>query len=314
MLARVAETIYWMARQMERAENLSRFLEVNLSFLLDQPENLVDPWEPLVQVTGDTELYRERYPNFSAEHVIKFLAFDGGYGNSMLSSLRFARENARSVREVLSSEAFEEINDFYHFVMDAAKDNLEPTTEFFEQVRRKSLLWNGVFDATMSHDLRWHFANLGRLVERADKTSRILDVKYFNLLPQPEDAGTAVDDLQWSALLYAISGFEAYRREHHLMDINRVIEFFVFNDRFPRSILCCVAGAEWSLTQIEKEHRERPGDAHSKMNALRERLAASNVQQLHAKGMHEFIDQIQLDLNNIGDTLNTDYFYALDAS
>ena len=314
MLARVAETIYWMARQMERAENLSRFLEVNISFLLDQPEDLVDPWQPLVQVTGDTERFLESYPDFSGEHVIKFLAFDSNYVNSMRCSLRFARENARSVREVLSSEAFEQINDFYHFVKDAAKANLEPTTEFFDQVRRKSLLWNGIFDATMSHDVRWHFANLGRLIERADKTSRILDVKYFNLLPRPDDVGTAVDDLQWSALLYAISGFEAYRREHHLIDINKVIEFFVFNERFPRSILCCLDGADWSLSQIEKEHGEGPRYAKSKMTALRERLAAGDVRKLHAMGMHEFIDQIQLDLNEIGNTLNTDYFYALDPS
>ncbi|MFN3193271.1 MAG: alpha-E domain-containing protein [Aureliella sp.] len=310
MLARVAETIYWMTRQMERAENISRFLEVNLNFLLDQPIDVADPWEPLVRVTGDTQWYNENYDGFSAQNVVQFLAFDSNYINSMVSSLRLARENARGIREVLSSETFEQVNDFYHFLRDAASEGREPTSDFFDQVRRKSLLWNGILDATMSHDQRWHFANLGRLMERADKTSRILDVKYFNLLPRVEDVGTALDDLQWSALLYAISGFEAYRREHHMIDIDKVIDFFVFDRKFPRSIFACIKGAQWSLEQIESEHTKPSGAACEKLKSLSERLANSSVEQLHQTGMHEFIDQFQIDLNDVGLALNSDYFHA----
>lgn len=311
MLARVAESIYWMARQMERAENLSRFLEVNLNFILDQPENLVDPWEPLIQVSGDTKYYSEHHQSFDARSVTNFLAFDGDYVNSMVSSLRFARENARSVRENLSSEAFEQINDFYHFVNDASQAGEEPTADFFDQVRRKSILWNGILDSTMSHDMRWHFANVGRLLERADKTSRILDVKYFNLLPRLDDVGTAVDDIQWSALLLAISGFEAYRREHHLIEIEKVIEFFLFNRRFPRSILSCISGADWSLSQIEDDCRvAQPRNAKQQTRALRHRLKSSTVHEVQSTGMHQFIDQVQSDLNDIGVALNTDYFHA----
>lgn len=243
MLSRVAESIYWMSRQMERAENLARFLEVTLNMTLDQPETLVDPWEPLVQVTGDNDWFRAKYGAATQQSVVNFLAFDPDYHSSMLTCLRAARENAKSVRETLSSETFEQINEFYHFVFDSrASQVTDPTAAFFDRVRDYSLMWSGILDSTMAHDMAWHFANVGRLLERADKTSRILDVKYFNLLPNVSDVGTAIDDLQWSALLLAISGFESYRREHHLVSIEKVVSFFLFHRTFPRSVRSCVAG------------------------------------------------------------------------
>lgn len=312
MLSRVAESIYWMSRQVERAENLARFLEVTHNLILDQPENLVDAWEPLVQITADNEIFQQRYGEATAETVTQFLAFDAEYSNSMLSSLRDARENARGVRESLSSEAFEQFNDFYHFVCEAAqKPVLESPTEFFDAVRRIAIQWTGVLDSTMPRDLGWHFANVGRLIERADKTSRILDVKYFNLLPRVDDVGTAIDDLQWSALLLAISGFEAYRRKHHLISIDKVVEFFLFNESFPRSILFCVTGAEDSLNQIfEISGPDSGGLAKQRTSALCHRLGATQVKEVLDGGMHQFVDSIQIQLNQIGDAMNEDYFHA----
>lgn len=315
MLSRVAESIYWMGRQVERSENLARFLEVTLHLILDQPENLIDPWEPLILATGDEKEFRKRHDKATMETVIQFLAFDTDYGNSMLSSLRQARENARGVRESLSSETFEQLNDFYHFVNDAAKQpTLESSTEFFDSVRRIALQWTGVVDSTMSHDLGWHFANVGRLVERADKTSRILDVKYFNLLPRVDDVGTAVDDLQWSALLMAISGFEAYRRQHHNIGIENVVEFFLFNRTFPRSIRFSVSGADWSLSEIEEygdSEQHSTGVAKELIAKLRHRLNVTSVEEVLAGGMHQFIDEVQNDLNHVGDAMNHDYFHSV---
>lgn len=311
MLSRVAESIYWMGRQVERAENLARFLEVTLGLVLEESESVVDPWEPLVLSTGDTEWFRDKYGKPTARNVVQFLAFDPEYPNSMLTSLRLARENAKSVRESLSSELFEELNAFFHFVNDAANLPLtDPTAEFFDRVRKHAIFWNGVLDGTMPHDIRWHFANLGRLLERADKTSRILDVKYFNLLPQIADVGTAVDDIQWSALLLAISGFEAYRYDHHVVEIEKVVDFFLFHRRFPRSVRSCVAGADWSLAEIEVDsERHTPGAAKQKLAALRHRLGSTNVKEVLAGGMHQFVDAIQADLNEIGSALNEDFFH-----
>ncbi|TWT82259.1 hypothetical protein CA13_37210 [Planctomycetes bacterium CA13] len=310
MLSRVAESIYWMSRQVERAENHARFLEVTLNLILDQPEDVVDPWEPLVQVTGDTAWFLEKYGPPNAQNVVKFLAFDLEYHSSMLTCLRAARENAKSVRESLSSESYEQLNEFYHFVQHATSEQLtDPTAAFFDSVRRHALMWSGTLDNTMAHNKAWHFANVGRLLERADKTSRILDVKYFNLLPRIEDVGTAVDDLQWSTLLLAISGFEAYRRDHHLVDLEKVVEFFLFHRTFPRSILSCVAGADWSLYEIsESSHETVPREARQKIAALKHRLSRTNVKEVLAGGMHQFIDLLQGELNEIGNLLNHDYF------
>jgi len=312
MLSRVAESIYWMSRQMERAENLARFLEVTLNLTLDQPDDLADPWEPLVQVTGDTEWFLAKYGKPNQHTVVNFLAFDPDYHSSMMTCLRAARENAKSVRESLSSEAFEQINEFFHFVCDASESQVtDPTAVFFDDVRQHALLWSGILDSTMTHDMGWHFANVGRLLERADKTSRILDVKYFNLLPNAADVGTAIDDLQWSALLMAISGFEAYRREHHLVALEKVVSFFLFHSTFPRSVHSCVAGASWSLGEIEEYSPDQvPGDAIRRISALRHRLAQSNVKEVIAGGMHQFVDLVQMELNQIGESLNYDYFNA----
>ena len=316
MLARVAESLYWMSRQTERAENLARFLEVTLDMTLDQSNYLVDPWAPLVQASGDNEWYEQKYGQATKQSVVHFLAFDGEYDNSMLSCLRLARENARSVREVLSTESFEELNAFYHFFRDGRESQLEdPTSEFFEQVRQHALLWAGVLDGTMAHGIAWHFMNVGRLVERADKTSRILDVKYFNLLPSVDDVGTAIDDLQWSSLLLAISGLEAYLREHHLMDIEKIVSFFIFHPTFPRSIFSCIAGADRSLREIEKQSGdERESEARQQLVALRHRLQNTTVKEVIAGGMHQFIDRLQCELNEIGKRLGQDYFYASHAS
>ena len=314
MLSRVAESIYWMSRQVERAENLARFLEVTHDLILDQPENLIDPWEPLIQVTADQEKFNKRHDRMTAETVTHFLAFDETYSNSMLSSLRQARENARGVRESLSSESFEQLNDFYHFVLDASRQSsLSSINDFFDSVRRIAIQWTGVLDSTMPRDIGWHFANVGRLIERADKTSRILDVKYFNLLPRVDDVGTAVDDMQWSALLYAISGFEAYRRQSHLIGIHEVVNFFLFNKTFPRSVLFCVVGVDGSLGEINNMSKSRKTKIASKSKTaqLRHRLENTEVKEVLAGGMHQFIDLLQSSLNDIGNAMNEDYFHSL---
>lgn len=332
---------------MERAENTARFLEVTLNLILDQPENLVDPWKPLVQVTADEKWFAEHYGVANQANVVQFLAFDKDYSNSMVSCLRHARENARGVREMMSSEAFEQLNEFYHFVIESSHDAaLNPTSHFFDEVRRHTLMWSGVLHATMEQDTAWHFANVGRMLERADKTSRILDVKYFNLLPDKELVGTAIDDLQWTALLLAVSGFEAYQRDHHHIQIEKVVDFFLFNRRFPRSVRHCVASAGWSLDEINEGCESAPkppsGDPHlgptspapdgpyapedrsasdredqqesdsltavKLVGSLRHRLAHTTVKEAIAGGMHEFVDSLQTDLNRIGDAVAADYF------
>ncbi len=311
MLSRVAESIYWMARYVERAENTARFVEVTLNLVLDQPMGVDEPWRPLINATGDDEVFNKSYGVADAGSVMRFMAFDRTYSNSIISALRLARENARSVRESLSSEAFEQINTLYHFVNAAARAAQSPdsSTEFFDSIRRHCHLLTGILDATMSHDTGWHFANVGRLLERADKTSRILDVKYFTLLPTIDSVGTSHDDLQWSSLLFSISGFEAYRRHHHMIETKKVVDFFLLHEQFPRSVLFCVENTRLSLVSIRNGSTDpRHRAALDLVDALLLRLRKTNAAEILAHGLHEFVDGVQEEMNAIGDAITETYF------
>ncbi len=312
MLSRVAESIYWMARYVERAENTARFVEVTLNLALDQPMGVDQPWLPLINAAGDDKEFSKRYQVADAESVTHFMAFDREYANSLITTLRNARENARSVRETLSSEAFEQINALYHYVNTAAQSDRSSFSppEFFDSIRQHCHLLTGILDATMSHDTAWHFANLGRLLERADKTSRILDVKYFTLLPTVDSVGTAHDDLQWSSLLFSISGFEAYRRSHHMIQGDAVVDFFLLHEQFPRSVLFCLQNVESSLRAIAGDSTDvRHAQVIDQVVAIKQRFLATDAGTILAAGLHEFVDRLQCDLNRVGETIDEVYFH-----
>lgn len=198
MLSRVAESIYWMSRYVERAENVARFVDVNLKLMLDSPGGLSQQWQPLVNISGDDQDFAKRYNGATDRNVIQFLTFDRQNLNSILSCLRAARENARTVREIISSEMWLQLNEFYLRVKDAAEHgaDIKLPLDFFNRIKHESHLFAGVTDATMTHSEAWHFCQLGQKLERADKTSRILDVKYFLLLRSAADVGTPFDEVQ----------------------------------------------------------------------------------------------------------------------
>jgi uncharacterized alpha-E superfamily protein len=188
MLSRVANAIYWMCRYIERAENVARFISVNLNLLLDMPSERGKHWEPLVMITGDQALFEKSYPDYSQAAVSRFLTFDRNYPNAILTCLAAARENGRSIREIISSEMWEHLNTFYLELADGGSPALALADphRFYKIIQMRSHLFTGLMDSTMSHGEAWNFARIGMMIERADKTSRILDVKYFMLLPQAD--------------------------------------------------------------------------------------------------------------------------------
>ncbi|MEW4488061.1 alpha-E domain-containing protein [Thalassoglobus sp. JC818] len=313
MLSRVAEAIYWMARYVERAENLARFVDVTLNMTLDQPIGIQQQWEPLVLATGDEKYFHKNYKHASAETVMQFLVFDREYPNSILSSLRFARENARSVRESISSEMWEQLNAFYHRVKDAEPTfaTMDSPSDFLCSVKEGSHLFNGIADATMSHDLGWHFANLGRVIERADKTSRLLDVKYFTLLPTVSDVGTPTDDLQWADVLRSVSGFQSYRRRYHGITVERIIGFLILDRTFPRAINYCVREADVSLHAISGTLMGTYRNSAERLfGQLRAELDYRQVENIREIGLHEYIDSLQVRLNEASAAIH-DTFFAI---
>ena len=312
MLSRVAHSIYWMSRYTERAENVARFVDVNLQ-MLDLPSNAKEQWHPLVIITGDDEAFALRYGAASQANVINFLTFDGDNPNSILSCLRAARENARTVREAISPEMWEQLNSCYLMVNGAAAQPLSPESpsSFFNEVKNASRLFHGVTDATMLHGEGWHFYRMGRLLERADKTSRLLDVKYYILLPSASDVGSSLDDIQWAAVLRSASALEMYRKRHGPIAPEAIVQFLVLDHEFPRSIHYCLTTANESLHAISGTpigmYRN---PAEQRLGQLRAELAYTDRQQIIAGGLHEFLDRLQTKLNGI-DQCIFDTFFAL---
>ena len=322
MLSRVADSVYWMSRLVERAENVARFIGVNLHLSLDTPSGYGgdtaegEQWMPLVVTSGDAGLFHEIYGEPTRENVVRFLALDERNPNSVLACLTAARENARTIRECISSEMWEHLNRFYLFVRECAagRGELDPTAEpgdFFERVRQAGQQFQGVTDATMSHGEAWQFARLGRCLERADKTSRILDVKYYILLPTPQDVGSPFDELQWAALLRSAGGLEMYRQTHGRINPTEVVEFLILDREFPRAVLHCLCSADDALhaiggTTAGSFHNR----AEQRLGRLRGDLAFRRADEIVSEGVHEFIESLQTDLNAVGGAV-FDTFFAL---
>ncbi|MGH7966309.1 MAG: alpha-E domain-containing protein [Candidatus Binatia bacterium] len=311
MLSRVADSLHWMSRYIERAENVARFIDVNLHMMLDLPTGAAEQWAPLVITTGDDRLFAERYGTATRENVIQFLTFDKENPNSICSCLRAARESARSVREIISSEMWEQVNTFYLMVnAGAVRDRVRDAPyDFFREIKMASHLFEGLTNATMSHGEGWHFCRLGRSLERADKTSRILDVKYFILLPSATDIGTPFDDIQWAAVLRSTSAFEMYRKRHHHIVPDRIVDFLLLDREFPRSIHYCLLKADESLHAISGTPVgtfRNPAEQH--LGQLRAELTYTQVQEVIAEGLHEFLDALQSKLNLVGDAIYATFF------
>ena len=312
MLSRVANSIYWMTRYLERAENVARFIDVNLHMMLDLDIEHEEQWGPLVTTTGDSEKFYERYKIANQENVAKFLTYDTENPNSILSSLEIARENARSVREIISSEMWEQINKFYHFVKDADGTNiyLDSPNEFYTRIKRESHLFVGITDSTMNHGEGWQFARLGRHIERADKTSRILDVKYFILLPNLATVGSSIDNIQWSSLLKSASALEMYRKKYNKINPVNIAKFLILDPEFPRAIRYCILNAEQSLHSITGcPLNSFQNEAERNIGKLRAELDYIDIEEIIQFGLHEYlVDNFQVKLNNIGESINNTFF------
>jgi len=311
MLSRVADSIYWMSRYSERAENVARFIEVNLKLMLDDPSGEGQQWEPLVSTTGDHEVFKKRCGEATQQNVIHFLTFDAENPNSILSCVRSARENARTIREIISSEMWLQLNKFYWTVTGASENSSAQANphEFFTEVKNANHLFNGIAAATMTHGEPWHFFNMGQMLERADKTSRILDVKYFILLRSVQDVGTPFDDIQWAAVLRSASAFEMYRKRHGRIAPKRVVEFLLIDREFPRSVHFCLLGARDSLHCISGTpagtFRYRP---EKLLGQLCSDLSFTSVDEIINAGLHEYLDDLQTNMNQVAAGIYETFF------
>jgi uncharacterized alpha-E superfamily protein len=311
MLSRVAESIYWMSRYGERAENMARFLDVSVQVMLDLPDAVGDPWAGVVMATGDEKQFAARCGQANRSNVVRFLTSDTESPNSIVSCLRKARDCARSVREVISSEMWEQINKWYLVVRELSQNEglLDDPHDYLNEVKQASQLFVGIAALTMTHGEGWHFGRLGRLLERADQTSRIIDAKHALLLARPTELGASIDEINLSALLRSVSSLEMYRKRYGRIAFASVIEFLLCEKMFPRSVRYCLNEAKRSLQAITGAASE---SADTVPERLLGRLSAEYeyavIEEILAAGLHEHLDGLQSKLNDVGSAIFETFF------
>ncbi|MFT4737451.1 MAG: putative alpha-E superfamily protein [Cyclobacteriaceae bacterium] len=311
MLSRVADHIYWMNRYIERAENYARFMDVNFNLSLDQQPDASAQWKPLVVTTGDWPLYDSLYDKVDKKNVIYFLGFSEDNPNSIYNCIVNARENARAIRPEITREVWEQINYLYYFVKEAAAkkrwEKKDPRS-FFIDIKKGCQLLYGIFDSTISKTEGWHFGKIGQLAERADKTSRVLDVKYHMLLPDHANIGSSFDIMQWSALLRSVSAYDMYLKKYGRLTAVGISEFLIYDKDFPRSMLSCLIGVDRSIQVISKHKGDKRNQAEKQLGLLRSHLEYTDINDVFTFGVHEYLDDFQTKLNHVSFCLFDTFF------
>ena len=314
MLSRVAESMFWMNRYMERAENVARFIMVNLNTDLDHADDRHCRWWPIVVTTGDDQLYLERYGAFTRQEVIQFLTFEPDNRNSIIACLAAARENARGIRDMISTPMWEHISKTFFWTRDRNLDDVcNDPLKFYSEITMCGQQFGGVMDATLSRSEAWHFGQLGRYLERAEKTTRLMDVTYLSLVPREAGLSAAVpvtqDEIQWLALLRSASALEMYRQRHGSITPQGVAELLIFDVQVPRSVRFCVHAANRSLHTISgKSIESHANEAELQIGHLHAKLANANVAGAIQTGLHEYLSNLLLCVNRVGEAINETFF------
>jgi uncharacterized alpha-E superfamily protein len=311
MLSRVADSLYWINRYIERAENISRFVEVSEAMALDCPPGSAEPWLPLIDASGARDHFDTLFPEGRPEDVIRFLVNAPENPNCVVKCMDIARENARQIRDVITTEMWEQLNGTYWALQETSFWE-QPPQEQLREIRRACQLFYGITDSTLSRDLSWQFSRLGRLLERADKTTRILDVKYFLLLPSSEEVGGVLDELQWIALLRTAGAYQMFRQSQQQgITPKAVASFLLLSPIFPRSVRYCLERINETLKIIHgRSVPGAPDDLECFSGLLLARWIYTRIDELIASGLHEAIDGLQQDFNQLHTLIGQRYFIS----
>ncbi len=312
MLSRVVNCLYWMTRHIERAENTARIVDVNLQLLLDfrnlDDATLAEHWVPIVESTGDEEAFLKKHPRATGPAVTDFMVFDAENPNSIVSSVIQARENARTVRDQITVELWEELNRLYLWIRSSDAQSLwrQSPTDFFNHVKNSSLLVVGIIYATMTHDEGWHFMQAGKFLERADKITRILDVRHKTFTEKSAPTTVSqLDVLEWNAVLRSCSAWDAYKTAYGAeVRPEWVVELLLFNDSFPRSVHFCIEKLDAALRAISGVAPRRFSNRAEKLSGrLLADLEYGMIEEVLAHGVHDYLDLLQQKFNEVGGAL-----------
>jgi len=305
MLSRVAERIYWMGRYLERAENSARLVNVNSHLLLDLPKGVTLGWWPLIEISGSQDLFNEHYEEASEKLVVKFLIADAKNHGSLSNSIFYARENARTIRDIIPSEAWEKINDLFDFVKESLPGSMarKKRFAFLQDVTSRIQQITGLLAGTMLHNVGYDFLRLGRNLERAEMTTRIVDVRSESIITAETEDLAPFEQFQWVSVLHSMSAYLAYRQEvHGIIKSDNVLRFLMQNPYFPRSFARCVNETKISLLNLPNNEKlvELADTMLKKINKLSFKTADDPLDLL--------IDKLQIELSELNKSITKVYF------
>jgi len=306
MLSRVAERIYWIGRYLERTENTARLINVYANLLFDLPKGVPLGWELLPNIMGGREAYDKHYQKVDERNVIKFVMMDKSFSGSVLNSASSARENARTTREILPNEAWELINELNLFVNDnAASINARnKRIHFLVGLIRRCQHISGMLAGTMSRDVAYNFMIMGRNIERADMTSRILDTGAIDVVDPDDEFYSAYANILWLNVLDSLGAEQMFRKQvRERVDQKSVLNFLLQNRTYPRSITNCLEVFENALHSFPKHEATQRCISHTKLH-----LKTTDIASLNGIKLHEFLDELQMNFNNIHNEVASTWF------
>ena len=311
MLSRTADHLFWMSRYIERAENLARLLDVTwqMSLVPQSEEAANQSWNAIIALNSLEESFAKKYDTVNGDNVLRFMVSDPDNYSSIISCLRMARENAHAVRGTVTTEMWETLNSTWLEAKDKPFDQLLSAGigEYFEWVKMRSSLSRGVTIGTLLQDEAFHFIRLGTLLERADNTARILDVKYHVLRPHGDEGAT--DFYQWGALLRSVSAFEVYRKVYRdVITPERVAELLILHRDMPRSLHFCLAGVIKNLELIANSHS---GETQRQAGLLYSQLRYGRIEDILKDGLHEWLTDFMDRIYLLGDGISRDFLVPM---
>lgn len=312
LLARYADATFWLARYTERAESLARILDVHESFARD--EQGAQNWRSVVELHADESRFYGKHHEATAAAVVRFYILDEDNPSAIISCIRAARANARVLRPFISTEMWAHLNVFQSWVKDLGPADvaLPNLTRVCGRIKENCQTHYGITEGTFYRDQGWVFYRLGKAMERADETTRLLDVRYHMLLPKPEDNATGVDESQWNALLRSVAGYHAYRRTHPRgIRPDHVAGFLLFNEEFPRSLAVNVRAIQGLLGELRGTYGLTSGTAAEQLiHDVADVLARRKKEEVVGHGLHQFNDWIQCQLIELTNRIAEAFFAA----
>ncbi|WP_286239649.1 alpha-E domain-containing protein [Neptuniibacter halophilus] len=297
MLSRVAERIYWSARYLERVENTARLVSVYDNLLFDLPKDTNISWYNLIRINSSEQLFHDRYTVQDEHNVVKFMLADDTNLSSMLSSLNMLRENIRTTRDVLPQDTWELVNELDLFAQNNIRQGINRTHrhQFLNTIIQKCQELNGLFDGTMSRDPGWQFLMLGRNLERADMTTRILDAGISVILQPNEGSALNIAQVVWGNVLRSLSADMNYRRSVRSAVQSRKVARFLLQDKnFPRSFAFCIDEIQRALNSLPRADK-------IKLKSLLQPESPLQQQAMPNAELQEFLNELQIlliELNN----------------